>query len=34
MTTNEYMRNVIEINIEWLIEIAPHYYGKADLAVD
>eukprot|EP01102_Stenamoeba_stenopodia_P002144 TRINITY_DN11908_c0_g2_i1.p1 TRINITY_DN11908_c0_g2~~TRINITY_DN11908_c0_g2_i1.p1 ORF type:complete len:874 (+),score=238.87 TRINITY_DN11908_c0_g2_i1:78-2624(+) len=27
-TTKEFMRQVIEINAEWLVEIAPHYYKK------
>jgi pre-mRNA-splicing factor ATP-dependent RNA helicase DHX16 len=31
-TTKEYMRNVIEIRPEWLAEIAPHYYSKAETA--
>ena len=30
-TTKEYMRNVIEINSEWLLEIAPHYYKERDI---
>jgi len=25
------MRNIIEINPEWLLEIAPHYYKKSDI---
>jgi pre-mRNA-splicing factor ATP-dependent RNA helicase DHX16 len=25
-TTKEYMRNVMEIDPKWLIDIAPHYY--------
>ena len=25
------MRNVIEINPDWLLEIAPHYYKKSDI---
>ena len=28
LTTKEYMRNVIPINPEWLLEVAPHYYKK------
>lgn len=28
------MRQVIEINPEWLVEIAPHYYKKADIEDD
>lgn len=27
-TTTEYMRNVIEIKYEWLIEVAPHYFKQ------
>jgi len=30
-TTKEYMRQVIEIKPDWLIEIAPHYYKKGDI---
>jgi len=30
-TTKEYMRQVIEIKPEWLVEIAPHYYSKGDI---
>ncbi|KAG6556223.1 hypothetical protein Mapa_002164 [Marchantia paleacea] len=30
-TTKEYMRQVIEIKPEWLVEIAPHYYKKSDV---
>jgi len=30
-TTKEYMRQVISIKPEWLIEIAPHYYKKGDI---
>ncbi len=30
-TTKEFMRNVIEINPEWLLEIAPHYYKQQDI---
>lgn len=25
------MRNIIDINPEWLLEIAPHYYKKSDI---
>ena len=25
-TTKEYMRNTIEIENKWLLEVAPHYY--------
>jgi pre-mRNA-splicing factor ATP-dependent RNA helicase DHX16 len=31
-TTKEYMRNILEIDSQWLIEIAPHYYNPRDLA--
>ena len=30
-TTREYIRVVSEVNIEWLKEIAPHYYNSNDL---
>eukprot|EP00252_Welwitschia_mirabilis_P004082 TRINITY_DN14270_c0_g2_i1.p1 TRINITY_DN14270_c0_g2~~TRINITY_DN14270_c0_g2_i1.p1 ORF type:complete len:1044 (-),score=237.61 TRINITY_DN14270_c0_g2_i1:18-3149(-) len=30
-TTKEYMRQVIEIKSEWLVEIAPHYYKLKDV---
>ncbi|KAI8802521.1 putative pre-mRNA-splicing factor ATP-dependent RNA helicase DHX16 [Cladochytrium replicatum] len=30
-TRREYMRQVIEIQSEWLLEVAPHYYKKADV---
>lgn len=30
-TTKEFMRNVIEINPDWLLEIAPHYYKESDI---
>lgn len=30
-TSKEYMRNLIEVNAEWLVEIAPHYYKEADI---
>jgi pre-mRNA-splicing factor ATP-dependent RNA helicase DHX16 len=30
-TTKEYMREIIEITPEWLIEVAPHYYKNVDL---
>ena len=25
------MRNVIEINPDWLLELAPHYYNENDV---
>jgi len=31
LTNKEYMRNVIEIDSKWLIEIAPHYYKKKEI---
>merc|ERR1719376_2056498 len=31
LTTKEYMRNVIEIKNEWLLEVAPHYYKAKEL---
>ncbi|XP_024374932.1 pre-mRNA-splicing factor ATP-dependent RNA helicase DEAH1 [Physcomitrium patens] len=31
MTTKEYMRQVIEIKPDWLVEIAPHYYKLKDV---
>jgi pre-mRNA-splicing factor ATP-dependent RNA helicase DHX16 len=31
LTSKEYMRNVIEIKPEWLMEIAPHYYRLSDI---
>lgn len=30
-TTKEYMRQVVEIKPDWLVEIAPHYYKKQDV---
>jgi pre-mRNA-splicing factor ATP-dependent RNA helicase DHX16 len=30
-TTKEYMRNVVEIRNEWLLEVAPHYYKAKEL---
>jgi len=33
-TSKEFMRQVIEINPEWLIEIAPHYYQAKDVLDD
>jgi len=30
-TTKEFMRQVVEIKPEWLVEIAPHYYKKKDI---
>ena len=28
------MRQIVEIQSEWLVEIAPHYYKKQDVADD
>lgn len=30
-TTKEFMRQIIEIKPEWLVEIAPHYYSKKEI---
>lgn len=30
-TTKEYMRQIIEINPKWLVEIAPHYYKQKEI---
>lgn len=30
-TTKEFMRQVIEIENSWLLEVAPHYYKAKDL---
>ncbi len=30
-TTKEYMRQVIEIESKWLVEVAPHYYKQKEL---
>ncbi len=30
-TTKEYMREVIEIESNWLLEVAPHYYKPKEL---
>jgi pre-mRNA-splicing factor ATP-dependent RNA helicase DHX16 len=30
-TTKEYMRQVIEIKPEWLVDIAPHYYKRKEI---
>ena len=34
MTTKEFMRNVITIEPEWLLEIAPHLYKESDIKDD
>ncbi|CAJ0907893.1 9182_t:CDS:10 [Entrophospora sp. SA101] len=31
LTSKEYMRQVMEIKPEWLVEAAPHYYSKEDI---
>ena len=31
LTSKEYMRQVMEIDAEWLLELAPHYYKEKDL---
>lgn len=31
LTSKEYMRNVIEIESSWLVEIAPHYFKAKDI---
>ncbi|KAJ3229608.1 hypothetical protein HDU78_008921 [Chytriomyces hyalinus] len=33
-TTREFMRQVIEIQSEWLLEVAPHYYKPGELEDD
>ena len=30
-TTKEFMRQIFEINPQWLVEIAPHYYKKKEI---
>ncbi|KAI9351565.1 hypothetical protein DFJ73DRAFT_372497 [Zopfochytrium polystomum] len=30
-TTREFMRQIVEIRSEWLLEVAPHYYKAAEL---
>ena len=30
-TTKEFMRDLIEIKSDWLLEIAPHYYKQSDI---
>ncbi|KAJ2082437.1 hypothetical protein H4R24_001605 [Coemansia sp. RSA 988] len=34
LTSREFMRQVIEIDAKWLLEVAPHYYKKSDLVDD
>ncbi len=31
LTTKKFLRNVIEIKPEWLVEIAPHYYKSNEV---
>ena len=33
-TTKEFMRQIVEIKSEWLLEVAPHYYKKKDVEDD
>lgn len=33
-TTKEYMRTIISVEPEWLLEVAPHYYSQKDLNLD
>ena len=32
LTSKEFMRTVSEIKPAWLMEVAPHYYSKKDIA--
>ncbi|KAJ2882734.1 hypothetical protein H4R27_003243 [Coemansia aciculifera] len=34
LTSLEFMRQVIEIDAKWLLELAPHYYKKSDVEDD
>ncbi|KAJ1765222.1 hypothetical protein IW140_006463 [Coemansia sp. RSA 1813] len=34
LTSREFMRQVIEIDAEWLLEVAPHYYKPSDVGDD
>ncbi|KAJ1731311.1 hypothetical protein LPJ61_002595 [Coemansia biformis] len=34
LTSREFMRQVIEIDRKWLVEVAPHYYKESDVAGD
>jgi pre-mRNA-splicing factor ATP-dependent RNA helicase DHX16 len=31
LTTKEFMRQVSDLQPEWLLEVAPHYYKQKDL---
>jgi HrpA-like RNA helicase len=33
-TTKEYMRNVLVIDPQWLLEVAPHFYKSSDLIME
>ena len=33
-TSKEFMRQIIEIEPEWLLEVAPHYYKPTDVTDD
>ena len=33
-TTKEFMRSIIEIKPDWLVQIAPHFYQKKDIEDD
>ena len=34
LTSKEYMRNVIEIKAEWLLEVAPHFWKESEIKKD
>ena len=34
LLTTHYLLQIVEIKAEWLVEIAPHYYKKKDIADD
>ncbi|GBF92309.1 pre-mRNA-splicing factor ATP-dependent RNA helicase [Raphidocelis subcapitata] len=34
LTSKEFMRTVSEIKADWLVELAPHYYSRKDIADD
>ncbi|KAI8467813.1 MAG: P-loop containing nucleoside triphosphate hydrolase protein [Monoraphidium minutum] len=34
LTSKEFMRTISEIKPDWLVEIAPHYYSRKDIADD
>jgi pre-mRNA-splicing factor ATP-dependent RNA helicase DHX16 len=33
LTSKEYMRQVLTVEGKWLLEMAPHYYGKNEIEV-